>query len=78
MVGIFARDELAIVEADTVVEQQLDIVRNQRSAVFVDGMLQFRPYLIHTFENGFAFLSRKMQCFVCVIGKIGIFFYQTG
>ena len=67
MVGIFTGDELPVIEADAVVEQQFDIVHNQRFAVLVDGILQFRPYLFHTFDYGLALLFRKMQRFVGVI-----------
>ena len=67
MVGIFTGDELPVIEADAVVEQQFDVVHNQRLAVLVDGILQLRPYLFHTFDYSLALLLRKMQRFVGVI-----------
>ena len=41
MVDFLASDELAVVEAETIVQQQLDVGNNQFACVLVDGAMEF-------------------------------------
>lgn len=60
-VYIFAGYELAVIETHAMVEQQFDIVDNQRLAVLVDGMRQFMPYVLHAEQHRCPLAVRKVQ-----------------
>lgn len=62
MVDFLASDELAVVEAETIVQQQLDVGNNQFACVFVDGAMEF---LLNHGEHPpkyFHLLGGEMQC----------------
>ena len=50
------------IETHAVVEQQLDVARNQTTAELVDGPLDFRRYLVKTAAEQCLLLVAEMQC----------------
>ena len=62
MVDFLASDELAVVEAETIVQQQLYVGNNQFACVFVDSAMEF---LLNHGEHPpkyFHLLGGEMQC----------------
>ena len=64
MVDFLAGDKLAVVEAQTVVEQQFDVAHYQFARVLVDATLQFLLYHREDTPVDFYFTTREMQGFV--------------
>ena len=68
-VRILSCDELSVVEAHAVVQQQFDVLGDEAFAVLVDGVVQLLLYLVQTVrENPFLRL-RQMKCLVGGIRK---------
>ena len=76
-VDLAARDELPLVEAYAVVEQQFDVRDDQPSAVLVDGMVQFARYVLQAFEHHEPLLLREMQGLVGFVRKEGVFVHAA-
>ena len=61
MVDLLTGDELAVVEAKTIVEQQLDVGDNQFAGMLVDGMMKLLRYHGEYTAKNFHLLGREMQ-----------------
>ena len=68
----FAGSELAVLETEAMVEQNLYIGHDDAPAVLVDGMPELFFYLIETVEDGLPFALRHVQSLVHFIRKEGI------
>ena len=68
-VDVVARDELPFVEPRAVIQQQLDVRDDQRAAVFVDRVFQFRLDVQQAVQHDLAFLLREVQGFVHLVGE---------
>ena len=68
----FASSELAVVEPEAMVEQDLYIGHDDAPAVLVNGMPQFFFYFIEAVEDGLAFAFRHVQGFVHFVRKESI------
>ena len=68
----FAGDELAVVEADAVVEYQRDVLRHQLACVAVDTAFQFRFDVAEDIVQLLAFTLRYVQGLVDRIAEEGV------
>lgn len=69
VVDLFARHKLAVVEAKTIVEQQLDVRHNQVAAVLVDGAVQLLRNHVQYIAEYINLSGRQMQSLVAGIGE---------
>ena len=67
MIGILPGNKLAVIETYTVIEQQFDIIHNQRFAVFIYRILQLTTNFLHAINDGLSFLLGQMQSFIGII-----------
>ena len=56
-----------VIETYTVIEQQFDIIHNQRFAVFIYRILQLTTNFLHAINDGLSFLLGQMQSFIGII-----------
>lgn len=69
MIYLLACHKLAVVEAQTVVEQQLYVAHNEVARVLVDGMVQLlRNHAEHAAEN-LNLSCREVQCLIACVGE---------
>ena len=68
----FSRDELAVVEADAVVQNQGNVLRHQLSGVAVDAAFQLRLNVAEDVVQLLAFALRYVQGFVDGIAEEGV------
>ena len=61
MVDLLAGDELAVVEAETIVQQQFNVGDNKFAGMLVDGSVQFLLYHRKHTPKDFHFLGGEMQ-----------------
>ena len=61
MVDLLAGDELAVVEAEAIVEQQFDVGDDKFAGMLVDGSVQFLLYHRKHTPKDFHFLGGEMQ-----------------
>ena len=61
MVYLLAGDELAVVEAETIVQQQFNVGNNKFAGMFVDCSVKFLLYHGKHTTKDFHLLSGKMQ-----------------
>ena len=73
MVSILTGDELSFVEAQAIVEQQLDMVGNQPFAHPVHTVLQFLLNVLQAVDEGVSFPFREVQGFVHFIREERVF-----
>ena len=71
-VQILAGDELAVVEAFAIVEQQLDVVGDEGLAVLVHRILQFLFNLCQAINDRPPLLFREVEGFIGVVREIRI------
>ena len=64
MVNLLACDELPVVKAQTVVEQQFDVAHNKLARVFVDAALQLLVNHVEHASEYVYFGRRQVQSFV--------------
>ena len=77
-VQVLAGDELAVVEAFAIVEQQFDVVGDEGLAVLVHRVLQFLLNLCQAVNDRPPLLFREVEGFVGVVREIRILLYQSG
>ena len=61
MVYLLAGDELAVVEAEAIVQQQFDVGDDKFAGMLVDGSVQFLLYHCEHTPKDFHFLGGEMQ-----------------
>ena len=61
MIYLLAGDELAVVEAETIVQQQFNVGNNKFAGMLVDGSVQFLLYHGEHTPKDFHFLCGEMQ-----------------
>lgn len=71
--SILTGDELSFVEAQAIVEQQLDVVGNQPFAHPVHTVLQFLLNVLQAVDEGVSFPFREVQGFVHFIREERVF-----
>ena len=69
MIDFLAGDELAVVEAEAIVQQQLNVGNNQFAGVLVNGAVQFLLYHGEHTPKDFHFRGREMQRLVAGIAE---------
>ena len=61
MIYLLAGDELAVVEAETIVQQKFNVGNNKFAGMLVDGSVQFLLYHGEHTPKDFHFLCGEMQ-----------------
>ena len=69
MIDFLAGDELAVVEAEAIVQKQLNVGNNQFAGVLVNGAVQFLLYHGEHTPKDFHFRSGEMQRLVAGIAE---------
>ena len=61
MIDFLAGDKLAVIEAETIVQQQLDVGNDEFACMLIDSVMQFLLYHGEHSTKDFHFLSGEMQ-----------------